>query len=173
MYLGVSDGAKQSLLFAGEEHKADGAFGFEAAEFDGLGRAQSSSDAAAVVSRAVGQVPGIKVPAHHHYLFGMLAASDFTDHIGRIDRAAANSVLHVDLQANCLALVNKTIDLLLVFSNHADDRKLIIGVKAERAGMREMHARGKRAPLPADDGDRVGLMRSLDELAEPGKAARV
>src|SRR3954452_17133263 len=103
--------------------------------------------------------------AHNNDLLRMFGATDFTHHVGGIHRAAGYAILYVDLDAHLLALVKKAAKLLLVFSNHADDRDFIICVKAHRAGMSKVHACRKSAALSADNGHGVSVMRFFQEVA--------
>ena len=64
------------------------------------------------------------------------------------------------------AAIEIAFELFLIFGGHADDGNFVIGVKAERAGVRQVHARGFSAALSADDGDRAGLVSSFQKTAK-------
>src|ERR1051326_2994881 len=111
--------------------------------------------------------------AHNNHLLRMFTAAHFTHNIGGIHRAAAYAILHIDLHAHLLTLIKKAGELLLVFSNHAYDGNFIIRVKAHSPGVSKVHACGKSAALPANDGYSMSVMRFFQEVAKLGKAVRV
>src|ERR1019366_9362650 len=81
---GGAPAAPPAVLLIHPKGHADGAARLEAEllhERDGL---QAGNDGCAIVLRALPDVPGIDVAAHHDYLFGMLAAGDLADHVAAI-----------------------------------------------------------------------------------------
>ena len=104
--------------------------------------------------------------AHNNHLLRMLGTANFADHVGGIHRAAGNTILNVDLHAHAFALVKKAAELLLIFSNHADDGDFIVSIESHCAGVGKVHACGKSAALSADDGHGVSVMRFLQEVAK-------
>ena len=56
--------------------------------------------------------------------------------------------------------------MVLIFGGHADDGNIVVGVEAQRAGMREVHSSTLAAALAADHGDSAGFMSGDQETAE-------
>ena len=77
--------------------------------------------------------------------------------------------MNVDVEADGFAVSDETLEDFLILRGDADDRNVVIGVEAERAGMREVHALGFSAALSADDGDSAGIMGFFQEGAELGE----
>ena len=77
--------------------------------------------------------------------------------------------MHINFHAHRLAALQHAIKLLLVFSNHAHSRNVVISVEAHRAGMREVHACRHRSALPTNHRHCVRLVRFLEEVAENRK----
>ena len=165
----VGERTEKAFFFASEKDEANGAERFEAGADDGFGGAESGGDANAVVGGTFGEIPGIEMAADDDDLFGMLGAGNFADNVGGVGWPVGDFVLDVDVEADGFAVGDETLEDLLIFRGDADDRNVVIGIEAERAGMREVHALGFSAALSADDGDSARVMSFFQEGAELGE----
>src|SRR5208283_554188 len=79
--------AEQAFLFAGKKNKADGTARLQSGGPDRPQRVHDQSGIAAVVERSSAEFPRIQVRTEDNELVGLLAAFDFTDHVGGLDRS--------------------------------------------------------------------------------------
>lgn len=169
----VGERAEKALFFSGEEDEANGAERLEAGADNGFGGAESGGDANTIVGGTFGEIPGVEMAADDDDLFGMLGAGNFADDVGGVGRRVGDFILNIDVEADSFAVSDETLEDFLIFGGDADDRNVVIGVEAERAGVSEVHALGFSAALSADDGDSAGFMSFFQEgteLSEGGHA---
>src|SRR5580704_17430788 len=101
----------------------------------------------------------------------MLAACDFADDVGALDRAVGEFVLNIDVETHVFAFREKTLYLASILPGRGNDGDLFIDVEAKDAGVREVHAFGLEAEISADDGDSARCMQLAQEtgvIAEDG-----
>src|SRR5450755_1005819 len=133
--LDVGNRSVESLLFAGEEHKADGAARAFPGANDGVRGGKDNGGATAVVGGTFGQIPRVQMPASDEDLLGLLGFTDFTDHVVALDWPIRKSVLDVDAGTRSDAAFQEALQLALIFSGHGYDRQGKVFVKTKDAGM--------------------------------------
>ena len=82
--LAIGHAAASAVLLIHPEGHADGAARLKTELLHQRQRLQARDDRRAIVLRALSDVPRIDVAAHHHDLFGMLAAGNLADHVAAI-----------------------------------------------------------------------------------------
>ena len=103
------------------------------------------------------------MPADDHDLLRILGAANFSDDIRGIHRPVGDAILDVDFQARSFASFEITLELFLIFGRHADDWNVVVRVKAERAGVGQMHSGSFSAALASDYRDGTGVVRCFQE----------
>jgi hypothetical protein len=98
---------------------------------------------AAIVLRACADIPGIQVPADHHYFVRPLASGDFADDVGRI-RFRQGTRFHLQVRGHRISRVHQALNQERVFDGDGGGRDLRKSVGIfERAGVRRLKAEGR------------------------------
>src|SRR5882762_637155 len=150
MLLHVREGTVEPLLFSLEEHEANCASRLHSRTHDGIGSSQHTCRARPVVRASFGEIPGVQVSANNQNLFGILAATNFSDHIGAVHRSIGERILNIEAGARGDSGIYVALELALIFGGHGHYRDGEVRVKAENSGVRQIQPTRLCASLPAD-----------------------
>src|SRR5882762_7867649 len=156
MLLHVREGTVEPLLFSREEHEANCASRLHSRTHDRIGGAEHARGAGPVVGAAFGEIPGVQVRANNQNLFGIFAATNFSDHVGAVHGSIGERILNIEARPRSDSGIYVALELALIFGGHGHYRDGEVRVKAENSGVRQIQPTRLCAALSADDDKRAG-----------------